>query len=118
MALGDWKNEVTVMDQVASEYGLSPAQTKLLMAIRKAENGRVGREFGVLNSQAMRFTDPIKSFRTQAKWAAGTIRKRYTGDLEAFAKRWAPIGASNDPSNLNANWLDNVKNFLASEPAG
>lgn len=32
--------------------------------------------------------------------------------LEFLAKRYAPIGAKNDPTNLNKNWLKNVRWFL------
>jgi hypothetical protein len=104
--------ELAIIDRVAEEYGLSPEGTLLLTTIRKVENGRQGREFGVLTPEAMRFekdADPLKSFETQAKWAAGTIRSRYTGDLTAFANRWAPIGVKNDPTNLNKNWEKNVR---------
>jgi hypothetical protein len=26
-----------------------------------------------------------------------------------FGRRWAPVGAANDPQHLNANWTDNVR---------
>ena len=109
--------ELSVISGVAQQYKLTPEQTKLLFAIRRAENGTQGREFGVLVPEAMRFAndpDPMKSFNIQAMWAAGTIKKRYTGDLKAFSQRWAPIGASNDPKNLNANWLKNIEYFMNS----
>jgi len=103
--------EDEIIAAVAKEYKLDEAGTKLLSAIREVENGRQGREFGVLKPEAMRFEndpDPMKSFEIQAKWAAGTIDKHFTGDLKAFADRWAPIGAENDPTNLNANWYPNI----------
>lgn len=112
------QKEHTVIQDVAQEYKLNPEQTKLLTAIRKAENGRTGREFGVLTKEAMRYkNDPEKSFKTQAQWAAGSIKKHYNGpqDLPAFAKRWAPSKVANDPANLNKNWLKNVRNFLKEE---
>jgi hypothetical protein len=31
------------------------------------------------------------------------------GFVDAWAHRWAPTGADNDPTNLNANWSGNVK---------
>jgi len=108
-------SEYDMIEQVADEYKLTGEKRKLLHAIRGAEQGRQGREFGVLKSEAMRFEkdpDPVKSFVTQARWAAGTIKKRFDGDLEKFAKRWAPIGVKNDPTNLNKNWLKNVRSFL------
>lgn len=33
-------------------------------------------------------------------------------DLDCLARRYCPIGASNDPNNLNKNWKANVKFFL------
>lgn len=32
-----------------------------------------------------------------------------TGFVEFWAHRWAPVGAENDPTDLNANWPKNVK---------
>ena len=33
--------------------------------------------------------------------------------IEYVAQTWAPIGANNDPTNLNANWVTNVKKIYA-----
>ena len=92
-------HEWTMLRQVAVEYGLSTEETWLLAAIRIHENGRPGLEFGVggpMNSghKAHRYQDGIKSFRIQCAWAAGTIKKRYTGDLYDFAKRYNPYHAA------------------------
>ena len=103
--------ESEIISNVAKEYNLDEVETKLLFAIREVENGRQGREFGVLKPEAMRFEndpDPMKSLEIQAKWAAGTIDKHFDGDMKKFADRWAPIGAKNDPTNLNKNWLPNI----------
>lgn len=44
-----------------------------------------------------------------ADYATGLV----TGDFWSyFASRWAPIGVANDPHDLNANWLPNVRKFL------
>jgi len=105
--------EIKVINQVADEYNLVGEERTLLFVIRIIENGDVGREFGVLNPQAMRFKDdPDMSFRTQARWAAGTIKKRFNDNLEGFANRWAPIGAKNDPDNLNKNWFPNAQHWM------
>ena len=39
--------------------------------------------------------------------------KKYPDYLSFLASKYAPIGAGNDPSGLNKNWLKNVKWFLA-----
>lgn len=108
--------ESSIIDSVAKEYGLTGESKKLLHGIRKAENGRQGREFGVLNSHAERYADdldPSKSFKLQTQYAAGTIKKHYKGDLEKFAEHYAPTkGATNDVHNLNQNWVKNVKSSM------
>lgn len=67
--------EETVINSVAVKYKLSRDQTVLLKAIRRHEAGRPGKEFGVETARAMRYQDGVKSFRIQAEWAAGTIKK-------------------------------------------
>lgn len=110
-------NEVDIIQKVADLYGLQGRSRQLLYAIRRAESGRQGREFGVLNPEAMRFEkgDPVESFVTQAKWAAGTIAKRFNGDLGKFAARWAPRGVANDPTDLNRNFLRNITFFMGEQ---
>ena len=85
----------------------------LLLAIRKAENGGRGKEFGVLNPKA-------NDLDKQAGWAAATIVKNYNrwqqagGDgnfIDYLSKVYCPIGAENDPTNLNVNWSKNVKSW-------
>ena len=63
------------------------------------ENGRPGLEFGIggpMNSghRVHRYRDGTRSFRVQCSWAAGTIKRRYTGDLVAFGKRYNPLNAA------------------------
>jgi hypothetical protein len=102
-------NEKQMIKQVADEYNLRGDSRTLLFVIRILERGSVGREFGVLTPQAMRYPDnPQKSFITQCRWAAGTIKKRYNGNLKEFADRWCPIGAENDPTGLNKNFYGNT----------
>ena len=101
--------EWATLRQVAAEYGLSAEGTWLLAAIRLHENGRPGLEFGIggpmdSGHRAHRYRDGIRSFRVQCAWAAGTIKKRYTGDLFAFAQRYNPLHA--------ARWLQNVSAII------
>jgi len=111
--LPEWESDI--IKEVAQEYRLNEEETKLLYVIRKVENGRQGREFGVLTPEAMRYEKgcPIMSFTTQAKWAAGTIRKRYNGNLEVFAARWCPLDDVDDVRGLNVNWLKNARFWLS-----
>ena len=111
------EHEQAVILATAAEIGV-PAT--FLAAIRIAENGRAGREFGVLSEDA-------DTYDAQCRIAALSIRNnayRYVARFkewpvdpqgrlsEAFTKfmaaRWAPSGVENDPTNLNAHWPGNV----------
>ncbi len=102
----------------------------LLKAIRKAENGVNGLEFGIIPTLAYesdngiiengRFRTYKNIFEKQCSWCAWTIKKnleRYesSGEEEDFisflAERYCPIGAENDPRGLNKNWEKNVRYF-------
>lgn len=107
------QNDIAIAIKVAREYELDSWQTQALMCVRVAENGREGREYGVLTPQAMnRFDDGSQLI--QARWAAGTIKKRLPNSthIKEFASRWCPIGAKNDPNNLNKHWVGNFENCL------
>ena len=39
-------------------------------------------------------------------------RSKFGNYLKFLASRYAPIGVANDPTNLNKNWIKNVKFFL------
>ena len=99
--------EWQMIRQIAVNYNLSEEGTWLLAAIRRYENGRPGLEFGVggpmdSGHRAHRHRDGVKSFYVQGYWAAGTIRKHYTGDVAAFAKRYNPSNATKWASSVKA----------------
>lgn len=89
-------SEIKIIDGVAREYRLSQEETFLLFAIRKTENGGQGLEFGIgqgdINHRARRYrtSSATRSMIIQARWAAGTIKKRYNGEVEDFAKVYCP----------------------------
>ncbi len=93
------------------EYPVNPYA--LLFAIREAEKGRKGFEFGIIIAKN---TD----LETQCRYACETIvnnvkrfhRQIGENDFITFlGSRYAPVGADNDPHNLNAHWVRNVKFF-------
>ncbi len=102
--------EASVIRREADRTGID---AQLLVALRRAENGGPGREFGVLSVKA-------PDLDSQARVAANTVRNsverfeqtggqaidpqsgQYTDAfLRYFSARYAPVGASNDPSGLN-----------------
>ncbi len=108
-----------ILASVADEYGLQGEARKLLFVIRLCERGVPGRELGVLTPAAQRYKgDHAKSLECQARWASGTIRKHYQGDLASFASRWCPAQGKNlteKERELNPHWLKNVKYWMAKE---
>jgi hypothetical protein len=108
------QKDAKILSDVADKYKLGAEQLALLFSIRKQENGGPGREMGVLTPEAQRFKGNYdQSLRTQAEWAAGTIKKRFNGNVQQFADRWAPKGVANDPTNLNKNWAPAVNQFMS-----
>ena len=104
------QNEWRMIRQIAVDYGLTDEQTWLLAAIRRLENGRPGLEFGVgglmdSGHRAHRYRDGVKSFYVQGSWAAGTIRRRFTGDYAAFGRRYNPRNATK--------WTAMIKSLVA-----
>lgn len=110
-------DEQRVIQRTAERAGVDPA---FLQALRRAENGGPGREFGVLSV-------PAPTYEDQARVAAETIRRnverfegvggqavdaatgRYTPEfIEFFSRRYAPVGAANDPRGLNRHHARNL----------
>ena len=84
----------------------------VVAAIRFAENGRKGREYGILHARVK------PTYRSQAGWCAATVQKNFDrwtkagskGDFITFlGNRYCPVGAENDPTGLNKHWIKNVK---------
>jgi len=86
----------------------------IVAAIRYAENGRAGREYGILHPRVK------PTYRSQAGWCAATVQKNYDRWVKAGSKgeyikflgaRYCPVGADNDPTGLNKHWIKNVSKF-------
>lgn len=88
---------------------------KIVDAIYLAEGGEKAKKpYGILSV-------PCDSEASCRRIAENTVRNNFRrwldagaeGDyLEFLARRYAPIGASNDPRGLNQNWLSNVRYFM------
>ena len=118
--LPNWSLETPTIEKIAFDLNVDPF---FMAAIRRAEAGREGREFGVLSEEA-------NTYEAQARACAATIRHHLVtymdnpltqiqslhcqrlcyskAFIQQFANGWAPRGANNDPTGLNKNWLDNV----------
>lgn len=121
-ALPAWE-QIIIVD-TAARFGVDPAA---LAALRLAENGGPGREFGVLSEPAPTFQDQATIAARSLHNSEGRYREatgleprddagRYTDAfLRFFSQRWAPVGADNDPRGLNAYHVGNlVAHYAAS----
>ena len=83
----------------------------IVAAIRYAENGGKGREYGILHPRVK------PTYRSQAGWCAATVQKNYDrwvkagskGDFIAFlGARYCPLDDPRDKGGLNKHWVKNV----------
>ena len=104
-------------------YGELPEQydsVRLCNAIYKAEGGKKAQFLYGIRSV------PYKNEREARRICLNTInnnkrrfyakeQNKYKDYLEFLCSRYAPLNANNDPKNLNANWLKNVRYFYNKE---
>ncbi len=90
---------------------LSP---KFNAAVKVAEGNE--KNFGVLSVETDSPDEADKVLNTSIK--NNFVRWLQAGQpstfVDFFQQRWAPLGVSNDPNNLNQNWAGNVKKSLKS----
>lgn len=116
----NWSDEWALIRSAALAHGIDPY---FVAAIRKAENGGPGREFGVLSVKAPTYRDQLEecctTIRRRMAEHQPTISMRIMTNghgriclpdawIAWFGSRWAPVGAPNDPHRLNENWAHNV----------
>ena len=98
----------------ANPSEVAPNWNKLADAIYKAEGGaRTRHPYGILAKY--KTTTPrqacINTCRNQ--WKRHNTHSCGKDYMTCLRDRYCPIGASNDPTNLNKNWLKNVSRFYA-----
>tara|TARA_Y100001938_G_C8076580_1_gene426468 strand:- start:1410 stop:1919 length:510 start_codon:yes stop_codon:yes gene_type:complete len=112
------KEYTTIVEAAKANNCASPQLLMVLFAVRKAENGRPGLEFGVLHPRAV---DQPNSLRVQAGWCAATISKTYARWIDAdspkdfisyLGARYCPIDDPKDTNGLNRHWVKNVKHWV------
>jgi hypothetical protein len=104
-SLPAWEQEAIV--RIARDVGVDPVA---LAAIRLAEQGGAGREFGVLSVPAPSYEDQA---RVAAQSIAANMQRAGVASItdefwRVMGARWAPEGAANDPTGLNRHWVRNV----------
>ena len=100
-------------------YGIDPA---LLVAISGAESSFGKILSGSHNAWGWGPGISFPSWQAGIQAIAKGLRQGYLGQglttIEQIGQKWAPGGAANDPTNLNANWAGNVKHFYSELTGG
>lgn len=114
----NWVTETPIIKAQALKHNLDWAY---IAAIRTAENGRAGIDFGVLDGNALTYAEQLEECCTtvahrletypanplvRVYGANGFSRITYSPSfIRYFASIWAPLDADNDPTGLNSNWF-------------
>lgn len=93
---------------------------QIVQAIYKAEGGEKTKYPYGIRSVRCESTQECKkvclnTVKNNRRRFAEYGHKKFGTFLEFLASRYSPVGASNDPTGLNVNWIHNVKYFLAKE---
>lgn len=106
------RQQLTISKDVLKEF-----IPKMVEAIKHAENDP-GRH-GVLSVKTKNPEAVVKESveNNILRWTSGKnpapwIKERPAKFVDFMQRRWAPIGAENDPKNKNQNWAPNVRYFL------
>jgi hypothetical protein len=114
--------EKVLIRDAASRAAVDP---HFLGALRRAENGGPGREFGVLSVSAPTYEDQVRlaaasirrnveRFEATGRTAIDPTTGRYSEEfIRFFSNRYAPVGAANDPTGLNQHHARNLIRLYA-----
>lgn len=109
-------------DQIVSAGQSAGVDPRLLVAISGGETGfgTTGNATGLHNAWGY-MGGPGGTLSNFSDWGsalktiASDIGRNYTGagisSIPKFGAKWAPVGAANDPRNLNSNWVKTVGDF-------
>ncbi len=128
----NFPSELDLIEYTSERIG---ADLDLMLAIREAEKGRDGLQFGIMPTKAYKKNKTLRErdgtrrpysseLEKQASWTACTIRKnmeryntlppkerkKYRDFIDFLGDRYCPVGAD-DPHGLNINWEGNVRSF-------
>jgi hypothetical protein len=95
-----------IVKLIVMKHELNSEQTALLIAIRLQENGTPGRECGYEMPIARYYREPTISTYCQMDGLAWTIKQRYNGSIDEFARKY-----HNGDAKSNKHWASMVKKY-------
>lgn len=136
MGLGDQSGGSNKLEDVFSQGALAGQTSQIVNAAARAGidpnlfAAVIAHETGRGTSNAVQnYYNPAGIMDPQTKWtklkkfnsldegldySAKNLKRRIDqvgGDVASLAKVYAPVGANNDPKNLNSNWSEGVTKF-------
>lgn len=97
--------------RIAKRFG---APAELIQAVERAEGNILKAVQCSIPSVATREEALEITCRSATRALFDFVKQGGSGEaafVDFWAKRWAPVGATNDPTRLNKNWPLNVKKF-------
>lgn len=128
---GVLKNKGSMIITIGNEEGVDPALLASIL-IHESDNGKANaiknynNPGGIMDSKynwerLKRFS----SLEEGIRYTASNLKRNYLNQglntIAQIGKKYAPVGASNDPSGLNKHWVPNVSKFyteLSTESGG
>lgn len=115
---GVMKGQEQVVIEIAKKYGISPA---LMAAIIGAESGW-GTSAAIRNknnpsgqmvgSEILAFPSLKAGIEATGKTLNALVVGQGLSTVETLGSHYAPVGAANDPTNMNVNWVPTVKKLM------
>ncbi|OMD08412.1 glucosaminidase domain-containing protein [Paenibacillus odorifer] len=114
---GSLKNSGDIFAAAGKKYGIDPALLAAI-AIHETGNGTSNAVKNKNNVGGMMGKNGLMTFNNLEEGIdkmASNLKRNYFDKglttIEAIQKKYAPVGASNDPTNLNSNWVNGVKKY-------
>ena len=101
-----YRNALTPDQQASADY-IMPYMHKAVKQAEGDKTGKLGvRSIQTDNPDQVLDNSIVNNF---SRWVQGREPGKF---VDFMQKKWAPIGAENDPKGLNKNWAGNVRNSL------